>query len=87
MQIDLKEAARLLSVSERTVYRWVAGGEMPGFLVGGQYRFSRTDLMEWATARRIGIRPEVFAGPRERGAGSLPGVPRLGIAESLVDGG
>jgi PTS system nitrogen regulatory IIA component len=80
MQIDVREAARLLSVSEKTIYRWIKRGEIPGFRVSGQYRFSRTELLEWATGRKIGVRPEIFKDPEEN-----EGDP--GIEESLRAGG
>jgi nitrogen PTS system EIIA component len=80
MEIDVREAARLLSVSEKTIYRWIKRGEIPGFRISGQYRFSKTELLEWATSRRIGVNPEIFREAEE--AESDPG-----IEESLRAGG
>jgi len=61
MQIDVKEAARLLGVSEKTVYRWVKQGDLPAYLVNDLYRFNRAELLEWATAKRVGVSPEIFS--------------------------
>ncbi|HTP59702.1 MAG TPA: helix-turn-helix domain-containing protein, partial [Spirochaetia bacterium] len=61
MQIDVKEAARLLGVSEKTVYRWVKQGDLPAYRVNDLYRFNRAELLEWATAKRVGVSPEIFS--------------------------
>ncbi len=36
--------ARLLSVTERSVRRWIASGELPSVKIGGARLVSRTDL-------------------------------------------
>lgn len=41
-----KEAARVLRVSERTLYRLVADGIVPRTLIGGSARYSRQVLLE-----------------------------------------
>jgi nitrogen PTS system EIIA component len=71
MQIDVKEAARLLNVSEKTIYRWIKQGDLPTYRIGDLYRFNRTELLEWATARRIEVSPDIFA---EDETGELPGI-------------
>ena len=60
MQIDVKEAARLLSVSEKTIYRWIKQGDLPTYRINDLYRFNRAELLEWATARRVGVSPDIF---------------------------
>jgi PTS system nitrogen regulatory IIA component len=60
MQIDVKEAARLLEVSEKTIYRWIKKGELPAYKINDLYRFNRAELLEWATGRRIGVSPKIF---------------------------
>jgi len=81
MQIDVKEAARLLGVSEKTVYRWIKQGDLPTYRVNDLYRFNRAELLEWATARRVGVSPEIFS---DGGAdeGPLPG-----LEEAISAGG
>jgi PTS system nitrogen regulatory IIA component len=73
MQIDVKEAARLLGVSEKTVYRWIRKGDLPSSRVNDIYRFNRAELLEWATARRVGVSPDIFDGGNG-GNGALPGL-------------
>ena len=40
------EAAEVLKVSLRTMYRLVADGKVPSFRVGGSTRFSRNALLD-----------------------------------------
>jgi excisionase family DNA binding protein len=42
--LDIKQAAEYLQIKERTLYRLVGDGEIPGIKVGGQWRFSRKCL-------------------------------------------
>ncbi len=52
MEIGVKQAAELLNVSDKTIYRWVSAGQVPFYRVGAQYRFSRQELLAWAAAGR-----------------------------------
>jgi PTS system nitrogen regulatory IIA component len=71
MKLLVKDAARLLYVSEKTIYRWIKQGSIPAYRLNEQYRFNRAELLEWATARRISISPEIFR-EEESEAASLP---------------
>jgi len=66
VQLSVRDVAKLLNVSEKTIYRWIRDGHIPAYRFQDQYRFSRTELLEWATARRIGIRPDVVDDPLDR---------------------
>lgn len=81
MQIDVKEAARLLTISEKTVYRWIRQGILPAYRINDQYRFNRAELLEWATARRINVSPDIFKAV-ETDAAPLPS-----LEEAIRDGG
>lgn len=63
MNLSVKEAARLLSVSEKTIYRWIQKEVIPAYRIHQQYRFNGAELMEWATSRRIGAMPESLLTP------------------------
>ncbi|MBZ0089157.1 MAG: PTS sugar transporter subunit IIA [Thermoanaerobaculia bacterium] len=71
MKLLVKDAARLLDVSEKTIYRWIKQGSIPAYRLNEQYRFNRAELLEWATSRRISISPEIFR-EEESEADSLP---------------
>ncbi len=60
MNTSVKDAASLLSVSEKTIYRWIKQEVVPVYRVNEQYRFNRAELLEWATSRRMGVSPEAF---------------------------
>ena len=52
--LTIREVADYLKVTERTLYRLVQDGEVPGFKVGGSWRFRRDDLEQWITQRSRG---------------------------------
>ncbi len=45
--MTVQEVAEYLNVDPKTVYRLVNRGELPGFKVGGSWRFQKTDLDDW----------------------------------------
>ncbi|WP_081601748.1 methylation-associated defense system helix-turn-helix domain-containing protein MAD1 [Paraburkholderia kururiensis] len=51
--LTLDEVAAYLKAGKRTVYRLAQKGEIPGFKLGGTWRFRRTELDRWI-ARCIG---------------------------------
>jgi nitrogen PTS system EIIA component len=60
VQIDVKEAAHLLSVSENTVYRWIRRDGLPASKVNDIYRLNKSELLEWATERHLPLSPALF---------------------------
>jgi nitrogen PTS system EIIA component len=60
MQLIVRDVARLLKVTEKTIYRWIREGSIPSCKVNEQYRFNRSELLEWATARKIAVPAEFF---------------------------
>lgn len=61
MRLSVKDAAILLGVSGKTVYRWIAQGKIPVHRVGDQYRFVQTELFEWAVKHQIPASSELLA--------------------------
>ncbi|MCG7878574.1 MAG: helix-turn-helix domain-containing protein [Candidatus Thiodiazotropha taylori] len=45
--LTLKEVADYLKLAEKTAYRLAADGKLPGFKVGGSWRFKREDVSAW----------------------------------------
>jgi PTS system nitrogen regulatory IIA component len=60
MQLKIREVAHLLSVSDKTVYRWIRSGALPAYRVHDQYRVDRTELLQWVTASKIPISADIF---------------------------
>ena len=81
MQLSVKNAASLLNVSEKTIYRWIKQEVIPAYRINEQFRFNRAELLEWATSRRIQISPEIFS------EGDSSKVPLPSLSESLKAGG
>ncbi|MBN1973365.1 MAG: PTS sugar transporter subunit IIA [Sedimentisphaerales bacterium] len=67
MQLTVQDAARLFSVSEKTVYHWIDAKALPGYQVNGQYRFNRAELLNWAMSNRINVSPDIFSDPESVG--------------------
>jgi nitrogen PTS system EIIA component len=88
MKLTVRDAAQLLSVAEKTIYRWIKQGVIPAYQINEQYRFNRAELLEWATSRRINVSPEIFAEPegREAPPPSLCDALRAGGVHYRVDG-
>lgn len=63
MNLAVRDVAKLLNVSERTIYRWIDQGTLPVYRIGDQFKFNRTELLEWATSKRLNVSAEMFAEP------------------------
>jgi PTS system nitrogen regulatory IIA component len=78
VDLALRDAAKLFDVSERTIRSWIRHDGMPAHQVNDQVRFSRTELLEWATARGREVPADLFAGS----ASETPG-----LGDALTAGG
>lgn len=67
MTLTVRDVAKLLNVSEKTVYRWINQGILPAYQVHEQHRFNRSEILEWATSRKMPISPEIFSEPETSG--------------------
>jgi PTS system nitrogen regulatory IIA component len=63
MQLGVHDVARILNVSEKSIYRWIQQGQLPAYKVNDQYRFNRAELLEWANAQKINVSAEIFQEP------------------------
>ncbi len=85
MEVGVKEAAEILNVSEKTIYRWISAEKVPYFKIGSQYRFSRSRLNEWLAANSgtlTAVEPEVC----ERAVFTLSDAVRSGGIYYRIDG-
>jgi PTS system nitrogen regulatory IIA component len=55
MKLTVRDVSEILDVSEKTVYRWLNDGKLPGYRMSGQYRFNRAEILEWATANKLNV--------------------------------
>ena len=81
MQLSVKDTAKILNVSEKTIYRWIKQQVIPVYQINEQYRFNRSELLEWATSRRIQVSPEIFQ-EAEQSKAPLPS-----LSDALKTGG
>ena len=51
--LTLKEVAEYLKLAEKTAYRLAADGKLPGFKVGGSWRFKREDVLSWIESQKL----------------------------------
>jgi excisionase family DNA binding protein len=45
--MTMKEVAEYLKINEKTAYRLASEGKLPGFKVGGSWRFKRSEVVAW----------------------------------------
>ena len=48
----LKEVAKYLKLAEKTAYRLAAEDKLPGFKVGGSWRFTKEDIESWIAEQK-----------------------------------
>jgi PTS system nitrogen regulatory IIA component len=82
MQLTVQDVAEIFGVPERTVYRWVHEQDLPAREVNGKHLFDRTELLEWASVRKMTFSPALL---RER-SGISTGT-ALSLATALDAGG
>jgi len=80
-KLTVRDAAALLNASEKSVYRWIKQGVLPAYRINDQYRINRSELLEWATARRMHVSPEIFEEPESEDT------PPPSLEEALRAGG
>ena len=51
--LTLKEVAEYLKLAEKTAYRLASEGKLPGFKVGGSWRFKREDVQTWIEEQKV----------------------------------
>ncbi len=81
MQLTVRDVAGLLSVTEKTIYRWLKSGSLPAYRVNNHYRFNRAELLEWANSHQINVSADVFLEP------NTGQVPMHTLSEALSSGG
>jgi len=72
MQLTVNDVARFLNISEKTLYRMIRHGEIPARKIHDQYRFNRTELLDWAMAHHKTMSPEFAKNDEKTSATRLP---------------
>ena len=50
--LTIQEVATYLKLNEKTTYRLASEKKLPGFKVGGSWRFKRSDLENWIETQK-----------------------------------
>lgn len=50
--LTLKEVAAYLKLAEKTAYKLAAEDKLPGFKVGGSWRFKEADIDRWIEEKK-----------------------------------
>ncbi|EIF5159841.1 helix-turn-helix domain-containing protein [Vibrio cholerae] len=53
--LTLKEVAVYLKLAEKTAYRLASEGKLPGFKVGGSWRFQLADIQAWIEEQKAKV--------------------------------
>ena len=60
MQLTVRDVAGIFNISEKTVFHWIKHRNLPVYHVGEAYRFSRSELLEWASATQTDVTAEII---------------------------
>jgi excisionase family DNA binding protein len=75
--LTIREVAELLKINEKTAYKLASAGKIPGFKVGGSWRFQRQEIANWIK-RKV---EEQQGGNGDRQASTTPNHPPTNQAE------
>ena len=81
MDLTVRQAAAIFDVPEGRIYRWIHDDGLPSRELSGHHYFNRTELLEWATVRRVKFDPDLLRDPE---GGPTTGE---GLVEALEIGG
>lgn len=51
--MTIQEVAEYLRLNEKTTYRLVSDGKLPGFKVGGSWRFRKSEIDRWISKQEV----------------------------------
>ena len=54
--MTIQEVCEYLKLNDKTAYRLAAEGKIPGFKVGGSWRFDRADIENWIAKQKKTVR-------------------------------
>ena len=81
MNLSVKDVAKLLNVSDKTIYRMIKDEMIPCFRVGGQWRFERREINSWIEDTRE------FSYDTATGKPSVADEESISVTEFLRKGG
>jgi PTS system nitrogen regulatory IIA component len=95
MQMTIREVAKALQVQDNIIYRWISDQQLPAELVNGQYYFNRSQVLEWATVRKLPFSPNFFQSGQDNGIAhaleiggihyEVPGTDKEAVLRAVVE--
>ncbi len=79
--LTIREVADLLKINEKTVYKLAADAKIPGFKVGGSWRFDRSVISKWIKKGTIADASSAAGAARTERLGALK---LVGVASGLA---
>lgn len=67
MDLEIKDVAELLNISEVTLHRWLTEGKIPAYRIDREYRFSRSEIEDWILRHKLDGEMEVLEEPQSKG--------------------
>ena len=55
---SIAEAAKYLTITRATLHRFVKGGDIPSYKIGGRRIFDKNDLDKWVHSKKEKIKKE-----------------------------
>ena len=60
MELKIKDLAKLLNISEKTIYRFIKDKKIPYYKIGHRYRFIKQEINEWVLNNKVNITGEII---------------------------
>jgi PTS system nitrogen regulatory IIA component len=60
LQLTVRDVAGIFNISETTVFNWIKHRNLPVYHVDEEYRFSRSELLEWASTTQTDVTSEII---------------------------
>lgn len=83
MKLGVREAAKVLNVSETVIYRWVDDDEIPFVMIQHHPMFHRVELLEWAIETELPLDADLYEHEHDQ---PLTAALQRGGGRVLVDG-
>ena len=58
--MTVQDVAEYLKLGKTKIYQYVQKGKIPGYKVGGQWRFSREEIDDWIKSGKANFNPKMI---------------------------
>lgn len=55
MDLQVKDVAELLNLSETTILKWLSEGKIPSYKLNEEHRFNRAEIEDWVMHQKLGV--------------------------------